>query len=61
MIHHSDADGQPLAATDVPVTVPDDTERSAAGDGQEITRLVDAGYSLASAQLAATPAGAAVR
>jgi hypothetical protein len=63
LIHHSDADGRPLAAgNDVPVTVPgDNTERSAAGYGQEITRLVDAGYSLASAQLAVTPAGVAIR
>jgi hypothetical protein len=46
--------GNPLAAE--PVTVSDDNERrSVAGEQAEIRRLLDAGYSLASAQQATTP------
>jgi hypothetical protein len=55
LIHHSDADGQPLAA--VPDVPPDDTDRRAA----EAQRLMELGYSWESAHLAAIPYGEAVR
>jgi hypothetical protein len=56
LIHHSDADGNPLAETPAAVP-PDNTDRQAA----EVERLMRLGYSWESAQLAVTPYGEAVR